>query len=211
MKKAIIGKKIGMTQIFNENGKVVPVTVIEAGPCVVLSKKTKEKHGYSAVQFGYGSVKSKNLNRPQRKFFEKLGQEFKKKLLEFRFNESDNFNVGDIISVDIFSVGDSVDVVGTSKGKGWAGVIKRWNFRRLKESHGSGPVVRKGGSIGACSDPSRVFKGMKSAGRLGFDRVTIQNLKVVKICKDKNLIALKGSIPGPSGSIIHVKDSVKVR
>lgn len=209
MNKAIIGKKIGITQIFDEKGHVVPVTVIQAGPCVVSCKKTVEKHGYSAVQLGFGKANIRNMNRPQSEFFDKIGIEPVKILKEFRISNVDAMNVGDFVKVNIFSVGENVDVTGTSKGKGWAGVIKRWNFRRLRETHGTGPVGRHGGSIGQCSDPSRVFKGLKSAGHLGHERVTVQNLKVVKICEDKNLIAIKGSVPGPKGSIVYIKDTVK--
>lgn len=210
MKKFIIGKKIGITRIF-EDGVVVPVTVVEAGPCVVSCKRTVEKHGYSSVQLGFGKPNLKRMRKPQKSSFEKLDIEPKKVLKEFRAENSDSFNVGDVIKVDMFSVGDSVDVTGTSKGKGWAGVIKRWNFHRLRESHGTGPVSRHGGSIGQCSDPSRVFKGLKSAGHLGHEKVTVQNLKVVKVLEEKNLIAIKGAVPGPKGSVVCIKDSVKSR
>ena len=173
MKKAIIGKKVGMTQIFDENGKVIPVTVVEAGPCVVSQKKTVETDGYNAVQIGYGDVRPKLVNKPMKGHFDKSDVAPKKVLKECRFDDISSYNIGDIIKVDIFENGEKVDVIGTSKGKGYAGVIKRWNFRRLKETHGTGPTVRKGGSIGACSDPSRVFKGKKMAGHLGAERVTV--------------------------------------
>lgn len=209
MKKAIIGKKIGMTQVFDENGKVVPVTVVEAGPCVVSQKKTVETDGYNALQIGFGDLRPKLVNKPMKGHFDKSDIAPKRTLREFRFDDISIYNVGDIIKADVFTVGDKIDVIGTSKGKGWAGVIKRWNFRRLKETHGSGPVVRKGGSIGACSDPSRVFKGKKMSGHLGAERVTVQNLNVVKVDVENNLIAIKGAIPGPKGGIVLIRDSVK--
>lgn len=209
MKKAIIGKKIGMTQIFDENGKVIPVTVVQAGPCVVSQKKTIETDGYNALQLGYGDIRPKLVNKPLKGHFDKSDIAPKKTLREFRFADISAYNVGDIIKVDVFESGEKVDVTGTSKGKGWAGVIKRWNFRRLKETHGSGPVVRKGGSIGACSDPSRVFKGKKMSGHLGAERVTVQNLAVVKVDVENNLIAIKGAVPGPKGGIVFIRNSVK--
>lgn len=209
MKKAIIGKKIGMTQIFDENGKVIPVTVVQAGPCVVSQKKTVETDGYNALQLGYGDIRPKLVNKPLKGHFDKSDIAPKKTLREFRFADISVYNVGDIIKADVFESGEKVDVTGTSKGKGWAGVIKRWNFRRLKETHGSGPVVRKGGSIGACSDPSRVFKGKKMSGHLGAERVTVQNLAVVKVDVENNLIAIKGAVPGPKGGIVFIRNSVK--
>ncbi len=209
MKKAIIGKKIGMTQVFDENGKVIPVTVVQAGPCVVSQKKTVETDGYNALQLGYGDIRPKLVNKPLKGHFDKSDIAPKKTLREFRFADISAYNVGDIIKADVFELGEKVDVTGTSKGKGWAGVIKRWNFRRLKETHGSGPVVRKGGSIGACSDPSRVFKGKKMSGHLGAERVTVQNLAVVKVDVENNLIAIKGAVPGPKGGIVFIRNSVK--
>ena len=209
MKKAIIGKKVGMTQIFDENGKVIRVTVVEAGPCVVSQKKTVETDGYNAVQIGFGDVRPKLVNKPMKGHFDKSDVAPKKVLKECRFDDISSYNVGDIIKADIFENGEKVDVIGTSKGKGYAGVIKRWNFRRLKETHGTGPTVRKGGSIGACSDPSRVFKGKKMAGHLGAERVTVQNLKIAKIDSENNLIAIKGAVPGPNGGIVLIRDSVK--
>ena len=209
MKKAILGKKIGMTQIFDENGKVVPVTVVEAGPCVVSQKKTVETDGYNAVQIGFGDLRPKLVNKPMKGHFDKSDIAPKRVLRECRFGDISTYNVGDIIKVDVFANGDKIDIVGTSKGKGYAGVIKRWNFRRLKETHGSGPVVRKGGSIGACSDPSRVFKGKKMSGHLGAERVTVQNLTIVKVDVENNLIAIKGAVPGPNGGIVLICDSVK--
>ena len=209
MVKGIIGKKVGMTQLFDENGKVIPVTVIEAGPCTVVQKKTVENDGYAAVQFGFGEVSVKRVTKPLKGHFDKADVAPKKTLREFRFDNCDAFNVGDIVKADAFAAGDHVDVVGTSKGKGYAGAIKRWNFHRLKETHGSGPVARHAGSQGACSSPSRVFKGMKGAGHLGAERVTVQNLTVVKIDAENNLIAVKGAVPGPRGSVVTLSESVK--
>ena len=209
MQKGIIGKKIGMTQIFDEKGNVVPVTVIEAGPCVVVQKKTVENDGYEAVQLGFGDVTPKHVNKPQQGHFAKADVAAKRTLREFRFEDCSALNLGDIVKADTFAVGDHVDVVGTSKGKGYAGVIKRWNHSRLKETHGSGPVARHAGSLGACSSPSRVFKGMKAAGHLGVERVTVQNQAVVKIDAENNLIAIKGAIPGARGGIVVISDSVK--
>ncbi len=209
MKKGLIGKKIGMTQLFDENGKVIPVTVVEAGPCTVVQKKTVENDGYAAVQVGYGDVKITRVNKPEAGHFKKANVAPKKVLREFRLEDTDALNVGDVLKADVFAAGDRVDVVGTSKGKGTAGAIKRWNFSRLKESHGTGPVARHAGSLGACSDPSRVYKGKKLAGHLGTDRVTIQNLDVVKVDVENNLIAIKGAIPGPKGGIVILADTVK--
>ena len=209
MQKAIIGKKIGMTQVFDEAGKVIPVTVVEAGPCVVSQKKTVENDGYASVQIGFGDVKAQKVTKPMRGHFAKSDVAPKRVIREFRVDDIDAFNVGDLIKADVFAAGDKVDVIGTSKGKGYAGVIKRWNFQRLKESHGSGPVARHGGSIGSCSDPSRVFKGRKMAGHLGCERVTIQNLTVVKVDAENNLLAIKGAIPGPNGGTVMIHDSVK--
>ena len=208
MKKAIIGKKLGMTQLFDANGNVVPVTVIEAGPCVVAQKKTTENDGYEAVQIGYGDLKASKVNKPMKGHFAKGDVAPKKVLREFRLEDTSTLNVGDIIKADAFAEGDAVDVRGTSKGKGYAGVIKRWNFSRLKESHGTGPVHRHGGSLGVI-DPARVFKGKKMAGHLGNERVTVQNLSVVKVDAEKNIIAIKGAVPGPKGGIVVLFDSVK--
>ena len=209
MQKAIIGKKVGMTQIFDEKGNVVPVTVIEAGPCVVVQKKTVENDGYAAVQIGFGDISIKNVTKPLKGHFEKSDVAPKRTLREFRLDDCSALNVGDIIKADTFASGDRVDVVGTSKGKGYAGAIKRWNFQRLKESHGTGPVARHAGSLGACSSPSHVYKGMKGAGHLGAERVTVQNLTVVKIDAENNLIAVKGAVPGPRGGVVMLSDSVK--
>ena len=206
MQKAIIGKKIGMTQIFDENGKVIPVTVVEAGPCTIVQKKTVENDGYAAVQMGYGDVKPQRLNKPEKGHFAKADVAPKKTLKEFRLDNSDALNVGDVVKADTFAVGDSVDVSGTSKGKGFAGAIKRHNQHRLKETHGTGPVHRQAGSMGACSSPSRIYKGKGMPGHMGAEAVTVQNLEIVKIDVENNLIAVKGAIPGPKGGIV---DSVK--
>lgn len=209
MNKGIIGKKVGMTQLFDENGNVIPVTVIEAGPCPVVQKKTVENDGYEALQVGFGEMSLKRANKPMQGHFAKNDIGIKKYLKEFRFSDTSTFNIGDIIKADIFTLGDKVDVSGTSKGKGFAGTIKRWNGRRLKMTHGTAPVHRSTGSIGACSTPSRVFKGKKMPGHLGHEKVTVQNLEVVKIDVENNLIALKGAIPGPRGGVVIVTDSVK--
>lgn len=209
MQKGIIGKKMGMTQIFDENGEVVPVTVVEAGPCTVVQKKTVESDGYVAVQLGYGDISAKKVSKPAKGHFDKADVAPKRTLREFRLDDISAMNVGDILKADVFAVGDRIDVVGTSKGKGYAGAIKRWNQHRLRESHGTGPVARHAGSMGSCSTPSRVFKGKRLPGHLGAERVTIQNLKVVKVDAENNLIAIKGAIPGPKGSVVCISDSVK--
>ncbi len=209
MQKALIGKKIGMTQIFDEKGKVVPVTVVEAGPCVVSQVKTVETDGYNAIQMGFGDIKPKHVTKPLQGHFKKADVAPKRILKEFRFDDCAAYELGQVIKADLFETGDKVDVTGKSKGKGYAGVIKRWNFARLKESHGTGPNARHGGSMGACSSPSRVWKGKKMAGHLGAEKVTVQNLAVVKIDAEDNLIAIKGAIPGANGGYVVIKDSVK--
>ena len=209
MQKGIIGKKIGMTQIFDEAGKVIPVTVIEAGPCVVVQKKTVENDGYAALQLGYGDVKVQSVNKPMKGHFDKADVACKKTLKEFRLDDCDALNVGDIVKADTFAVGDAIDVIGTSKGKGFQGPIKRHNQHRLKETHGTGPVHRQAGSMGACSSPSRIYKGKGMAGHMGAEQVTVQNLEVVKIDAENNLIAIKGAVPGPKGGIVYIVDSVK--
>ena len=209
MKKGLIGKKIGMTQVFDENGKVIPVTVIEAGPCTVTQIKTIENDGYEAVQYGFGELKVSKTNKPLKGHFDKAGSAPKKYLREFKLDDMSEVKAGDVIKADVFAEGDIVDVTGTSKGKGTAGTIKRWNFSRLKESHGTGPNARHAGSLGACSSPSRVFKGKKMAGHLGAEKVTIQNLAVVKVDAENNLLAIKGAIPGAKGSVVTIKNSVK--
>jgi len=209
MKKGLIGKKIGMTQIFDEKGNVIPVTVVEAGPCVITQKKTMENDGYEAVQVGFGDVKVPRVNKPMKGHFDKADVAPKKTLKEFRLEDISALNVGDILKADTFAEGDIVDVKGTSKGHGTAGAIKRWNFSRLRMTHGTGPNHRHQGSLGACSSPSRVFKGRKMAGHYGHEKVTIQNLKVVKVDAENNLIAIKGAIPGPKGGIVVIADAVK--
>lgn len=198
-----------MTQIFDAKGNVVPVTVVEAGPCVVVQKKTVENDGYAAIQLGFGDVKADKVNKPMAGHFAKSDVAPKRTLREFRLADCDALNVGDVVKADTFEVGEHIDVVGTSKGKGYAGAIKRWNFSRLKESHGTGPVARHAGSLGACSSPSRVYKGMKGAGHLGAERVTVQNLEIVKIDAENNLIAIKGAIPGPRKGLVVISDTVK--
>ena len=209
MKKGLIGRKLGMTQVFDEKGNVVPVTVVELGPCAVVQKKTVENDGYDAVQLGFDDKKVTRTNKPMKGHFDKANVAPKKVLREFRLDDCSALNVGDIVKADVLAAGEKVDVVGTSKGKGTAGAIKSWNFSRLKESHGTGPVARHAGSLGACSDPSRVYKGKKLAGHLGAERVTIQNLDVVKVDAENNLIAIKGAIPGPKKGIVMVVNSVK--
>ena len=209
MQKGIIGKKIGMTQLFDENGMVVPVTVVEAGPCVVVQKKTVESDGYTAVQVGFGEVKANKLTKPAKGHFEKAGVAPKKTLKEFRFDSIDEINVGDIIKADTFAAGDKVDVCGISKGKGYAGTIKRWNGHSLRATHGTGPVHRHAGSNGSTSTPSRVYKGNKLPGHLGAERVTVPNLAIVKVDAENNLIAVKGAIPGAKGGIVVLTDTVK--
>lgn len=209
MKKAIIGKKIGMTQVFDENGNVVPVTVIEAGPCAVVQKKTEQNDGYNAVQFGFQDLKPHKVNKPMKGHFAKADVAPKRTLREFRFDDIDALNVGDIIKADTFENGDIVDVRGTSKGKGFAGTVKRYNNAKLKETHGTGPVHRHAGSMGACSSPSRIFKGKKMPGHMGAQTVTVQNLSIVKIDVENNLIAIKGAIPGPKGGLVTVMNAIK--
>ncbi len=209
MKKAIIGKKLGMTQIFDEKGNVIPVTVIEAGPCVVAQKKTSEKEGYDALQLGFMDVKEKHLNKPEIGHFTAAGVAVKKHLKEFRLADCSGYNVGDTISVDTFAAGDKVDVTGITKGHGYSGVVKRWNCHKLRMTHGVGPVHRQPGSMGANSSPSRIFKNKKMAGQYGNEQITILNLKVVKIDTENNLIAIKGAIPGAKDGIVFIRDSVK--
>ena len=209
MKKGLIGKKIGMTQIFDETGKVIPVTVVEAGPCAVTQVKTMENDGYEAIQVGFGDMKVSRVNKPMKGHFDKADVAPKKTLKEFRLDRIEGIEVGSIIKADIFEVGEIVDVKGTSKGHGTAGAIKRWNFSRLRMTHGTGPNHRHAGSLGACSSPSRVFKGKKMAGHYGHETVTVQNLTVAKVDAENNLIAIKGAIPGPKGGIVVIADAVK--
>ena len=209
MQKGIIGKKIGMTQIFDEAGKVVPVTVIEAGPCVVVQKKTAENDGYEAVQLGFGDIRAKRVNKPLQGHFKKADVAMKRTLKEFRLDDISALNVGDIVKADTFAEGDIVDVSGTSKGHGFSGTIKRHNYARLKETHGTGPVHRHAGSMGACSSPSRIFKGKGMPGQYGNVKVTVQNLTVVKVDTENNLIAVKGAVPGPKNGTVTITDCVK--
>lgn len=209
MKKGIIGKKIGMTQIFDESGKVIPVTVVEAGPCMVIQKKTVENDGYDAIQVGFGDVKPQRLSKPAKGHFAKADVAPKKVLREFRMDDCSGYNVGDVIKADTFQCGDMIDACGTSKGKGYAGAIKRHGNHSLRASHGTGPVARQSGSMGAISDPSRIFKGKGMAGHMGAERVTVQNLEIVKIDAENNLIAVKGAIPGPKGGVVVLTDSKK--
>ena len=208
MKKAILGTKIGMTQIFNEDGKVVPVTVILAGPCTVVQKKTVETDGYEAVQVGYGEVKEKSLNKPMKGHFAKADTAAKKYLREFRLEDISALNVGDEIKADIFEAGEKVDVTGISKGKGFAGPMKRWGLHRGPMSHGSG-YHRGSGSMGACSSPGRVMKGKKLPGHMGVETVTVQNLEIVKVNADENIILVKGAVPGSKGELITIRNGVK--
>ena len=209
MQKAIIGKKVGMTQIFDESGKVIPVTVIEAGPCVVTQKKTLEQDGYVSVQLGFENAKESKLSKPEAGHLKKAGVELKKHLKEFKLDAAADLNVGDVIKADTFAAGDKVDVAGISKGHGYQGVVKRWNAGRTPMTHGGGPVHRHAGSMGSSSDPSRIFKGKIGAGQMGVERVTIQNLDVVKVDSELNMLVIRGAIPGPKGGLVYVKSTVK--
>lgn len=209
MEKAIIGKKVGMTQIFDEAGHVIPVTVIEAGPCTVVQKKPAEKDGYEAVQLGYEDVAEKKLTKPELGHLKKAGVSAKKVLKEFQLKNAADLNVGDEVKVDTFAEGDHVDVTGISKGKGYAGVVKRHGAHRLKESHGTGPVHRHAGSMGSGTDPSRIFKGKIGAGHMGAEQVTVMNLDVVKVDSELGIIAVRGAIPGPKGGLVFVRNTAK--
>ena len=208
MKKAIIGKKVGMTQIFDENGRVIPVTVVEAGPCVVVQKKTVETDGYDAIQVGFGELREKLVNKPRKGHFAKAGVSLRRTLKEFRMEDVANYNVGDEIKVDTFEIGDKVDVSGVSKGKWFQGTIKRWNASRGPMSHGS-KFHRAPGSMGAASDPSRTFKNKRMPGHMGAKNTTVLNLEVVKIMPEKNIILIKGGIPGPNKGTVVIRNSVK--
>ena len=208
MKKGIIGKKIGMTQIFDENGNVIPVTLVEAGPCVVAQRKTTENDGYEAVQLGFMEAKAKHVRKPRAGHFAKNGLTAKKHLKEFRLDDCSQYNVGDVITVETFAAGDKVDVTGMTKGHGYSGVVKRWNHHKLRMTHGVGPVHRQPGSMGSI-DPARIFKNHKMPGQYGNEQVTVQNLRVVKIDSERNIIAIKGAIPGAKGGIVFIRDSVK--
>ena len=209
MQKAIIGKKVGMTQIFDEAGHVIPVTVIEAGPCVVTQKKTIEKDGYAAVQLGFEDIKEKKLSKPEKGHLQKAGVAFKKHLKEFKLENTETLNVGDEIKADVFAKGDHIDVTGTSKGHGYQGAIKRFGAQRTPTSHGGGPVHRHAGSMGSTSTPSRIFKGHIGAGQMGVEQTTVQNLIVVKVDPELNMIVVRGAIPGPKGGVVYLKDTVK--
>ena len=205
----LVGRKLGMTRVFTEDGASIPVTVIEVEANRVTQVKSLESDGYVAVQLGFGELSAKKVTKPAKGHFDKADVAPKRTLREFRLDDISGMNVGDILKADVFAEGDRVDVVGTSKGKGYAGAIKRWNQHRLRESHGTGPVARHAGSMGSCSTPSRVFKGKRLPGHLGTERVTVQNLKIVKVDAENNLIAIKGAIPGPKGSVVCISDSVK--
>ena len=209
MNKGLIGKKIGMTQIFDEKGNVIPVTVIECGPCVVAQKKTAENDGYDAIQLGFMDAKAKHMTKAEQGHFEKNGLQLKKHLKEFRYEDCSKYNVGDVITVDTFAAGEKVDITGMTKGHGYSGVVKRWNCHKLRMTHGVGPVHRQPGSMGANSSPSHIFKNKKMAGQYGNEQVTVQNLKVVKIDSENNLIAVKGAVPGAKNGIVFVRNSVK--
>ena len=206
--KAIIGKKVGMSQIFDENGHVIPVTVIEAGPCTVVQKKTSEKEGYNAVQLGFEDVSEKKLTKGEMGHLNKAGVSPKKHLREFDLDNAAELNIGDIVKADTFQAGDFVDITGISKGHGYQGAIKRWGAQRTPTSHGGGPVHRHAGSMGSSTDPSRIFKGKIGAGQMGCDQVTIQNLDVVKVDPELNLIAVRGAVPGPKGGLVYLRNSV---
>ncbi|MDY5676722.1 MAG: 50S ribosomal protein L3 [Eubacteriales bacterium] len=210
MKKAILGKKLGMTQIFDNNGLVVPVTAIEAGPCFVSQVKTMQNDGYQAVQLAFDNVREQLLNKPMLGQLKKAEISSMRYLREFKLDDAENYKLGDKITCDVFAEGDIVDVTGTSKGHGFSGTIAKWNFHRHRMTHGNGPVHRHVGSIGANTFPAKVFKGKKMAGRWGNEKVTVQNLKVVKVDAERNLILVKGAIPGAKGSLVSVKSAVKV-
>ena len=208
MKKAIIGRKLGMTQLFDEKGKVIPVTVINAGPCVVVQKRTNEKNGYEAVQLGFSDIPERKLNKPQKGVFTKVEVSFKKYLKEFRLDDSASMNIGDVITADTFEVGEKVDITGITKGRGFSGAIKRWGLHRLRMTHGTGPVHRQSGSMGVI-DPAHIFKNKKMAGQYGNEQVTMLNLEIIKIDPDNNLIAVKGAVPGAKGGIVYLRSTVK--
>ena len=209
MKKAIIGKKVGMTQIFDESGKVIPVTVIEAGPCVVTQKKTVETDGYTAVQLGFEDIKEAKLTKPEAGHLKKAGVEAVKHLKEFRLEDCSSLNVGDVVKADTFAAGDWIDVTGISKGHGYQGVIKRHGAHRTDMTHGGGPVHRHAGSMGASSHQSRIFPGKIGAGQMGNEQVTIENLEIVKVDAELNMIVIKGAIPGPKGGLVYIRNTVK--
>ena len=209
MKKAIIGKKVGMTQIFDENGKVIPVTVVEAGPCVVTQKKTVETDGYTAVQLGFEDIKEAKLTKPEAGHLKKAGVEAKKYLKEFKLENAAEMNVGDVVKADTFAAGDWIDVTGISKGHGYQGVVKRHGAHRTDMTHGGGPVHRHAGSMGASSHQSRIFPGKIGAGQMGNEQVTIENLEIVKVDAELNMIVIRGAIPGPKGGLVYIRNTVK--
>ena len=209
MQKAIIGRKVGMTQIFDAEGMVIPVTVIEAGPCAVVSKKTTERDGYEAVQLGYEDIPDRKLNKPAMGHLKKAGVSAKKILKEFKLDDCSALNVGDEVKADVFAEGDCVDITGTSKGKGTAGTVKRFGQRMQCHTHGVGPVHRSAGSMGAATDPGRVLPGKKLPGRMGAEQVTVMNLAVVKVDVENNMIAVRGAIPGPKGGLVFIRNTVK--
>ena len=209
MEKAIIGKKVGMSQIFDTDGKVIPVTVIEAGPCVVVQKKTAEKDGYEAVQLGFEDVPERKLTKPEQGHLAKAGVSPKKHLKEFQLKKAAEMNVGDEIKASVFAVGDKVDVTGISKGHGYEGPVKRCGGHRTPMTHGGGPVHRQAGSMGPTSSPSRIFKGHHGAGQMGVEQVTVENLDIVKVDDELNMIVVRGAIPGPKGGIVYIKSTVK--
>jgi len=209
MEKAIIGKKVGMSQVFDEAGKVIPVTVIQAGPCTVVQKKTEDKDGYNAVQLGYDDVPERKLTKPEIGHLKKAGEARKRTLREFQLDNADELNVGDTIGCEVFNPGDRVDVTGVSKGKGYAGVVKRYGAGRTPMTHGGGPVHRHAGSMGPATDPSRIFKGKIGAGHMGAEQVTVQNLDVIQVDPELGIIAVSGAIPGPKGGVVLIKSSVK--
>lgn len=212
MEKGLIGRKLGMTQIFSENGEVEAVTLIEAGPCVVVQKKSKLSDGYDAIQLGFDNLKPVRVNGPMRGHFKKANAAPKRKLQEFKLDNFEDLKLGDVVKADVFKEGDVVDVSAKSKGKGFAGVIKRFNAHRLKESHGSGPVVRNAGSMSTgAANPSRIVKGKKMPGRMGGKQVTVQNLVIVKVDAKNDLIAVKGAVPGPNGVFLSIKSGVKAK
>ena len=208
MKKGIIGRKLGMTQIFDAKGNVLPVTLIEAGPCVVAQKKTVENDGYAAVQLAFEDAKEKHLTKAELGHFKNAGVSPKKHLKEFRLDDTSAYEAGSVVTVDTFAQGEKVDITGITKGRGYTGAIKRWNLHKLRMTHGVGPVHRQSGSMGVI-DPARIFKNKKMAGQYGNEQVTVQNLCVVKIDAEKNLIAVKGAVPGAKGGIVFLSDSVK--
>ena len=209
MKKGIIGKKLGMTQIFMEDGSVIPVTVIEAGPCPVTQKKTTETDGYEAVQLAFEDIREKLVNKPAAGHFKKAGVSPKRHLKEFRLENTAEMNVGDVVAADTFASGDKVDITGITKGHGYSGTVKRWNTHILRMTHGTGHIHRQAGSMGANSTPSRIYKNKKMPGQYGNEQVTVLNLEVVKVDTEKNLIAVKGAVPGAKGGIVFIRDSVK--